>query len=215
MKRRQTACKPGSVRAAHVAMSAVDGHSSGTRLAARLARPTRATGRKRPCVTHPWFPTSAPPAAPIRSCSRWGLPCRPRRRGRGALLPHRFTLADCARSVARDHFWLCGTGGLFSVALSLGSPPPAVSRHRISVEPGLSSNVLGLHRGASATVQPSGGAEMRALPAQVNAGVCPDLARTDFNPADSGYATLTRLATASSRARVPASAWPLTASPRQ
>ena len=32
-----------------------------------------------------------------------------------------------------------GTGGLFSVALSLGSPPPAVSRHRVSVEPGLSS----------------------------------------------------------------------------
>ncbi len=30
-------------------------------------------------------------------------------------------------------------GGLFSVALSLGSPPPAVSRHRPFVEPGLSS----------------------------------------------------------------------------
>jgi hypothetical protein len=30
-------------------------------------------------------------------------------------------------------------GGLFSVALSLGSPPPAVNRHRVSVEPGLSS----------------------------------------------------------------------------
>ena len=33
-------------------------------------------------------------AAPIRSCSRWGLPCRPRHRGRGALLPHPFTLTD-------------------------------------------------------------------------------------------------------------------------
>ena len=32
-------------------------------------------------------------AAPIRSCSRWGLPCRLRCRTRGALLPHRFTLA--------------------------------------------------------------------------------------------------------------------------
>ena len=30
-------------------------------------------------------------------------------------------------------------GGLFSVALSLGSPPPAINRHRIPVEPGLSS----------------------------------------------------------------------------
>ena len=32
-------------------------------------------------------------AVPIRSCSRWGLPCRRRCRQRGALLPHRFTLA--------------------------------------------------------------------------------------------------------------------------
>jgi len=45
-------------------------------------------------------------AAPIWSCSRWGLPCRPRYRGRGALLPHRFTLA-CGRSRRRSV--LCGT----------------------------------------------------------------------------------------------------------
>ena len=32
-----------------------------------------------------------------------------------------------------------GAGGLLSVALSLGLPPPDVIRHRISVEPGLSS----------------------------------------------------------------------------
>ncbi len=70
-----------------------DGHSSGTRIAARLARPTRAAGRERPCVTRSGFP-SAPPATPIRSCSRWGLPCRPCCQGRGALLPHRFTRAD-------------------------------------------------------------------------------------------------------------------------
>ncbi len=31
-------------------------------------------------------------------------------------------------------------GGLLSVALSLGSPPPGVTRHRISMEPGLSSS---------------------------------------------------------------------------
>jgi len=34
---------------------------------------------------------------------------------------------------------LPGAGGLFSVALSLGSPPPGVTRHRASMEPGLSS----------------------------------------------------------------------------
>src|SRR6185312_15915808 len=33
-------------------------------------------------------------------------------------------------------------GGMISVALSLGSPPPDVIRHRLSVEPGLSSNRL-------------------------------------------------------------------------
>ncbi len=32
------------------------------------------------------------------------------------------------------------TGGLLSVALSLGSPPPGITRHRVSVEPGLSSS---------------------------------------------------------------------------
>lgn len=66
-------------------------------------------------------------AVPIRPCSRWGLPCRSRCRSRGGLLPHRFTLTR-ARA-----------GGLISVALSLGSPPPDVIRHRVSVEPGLSS----------------------------------------------------------------------------
>ena len=73
-------------------------------------------------------------AAPIWSCSRWGLPCRFRCRSRGGLLPHRFTLAwlVCRPKAGQP-------GGLFSVALSLGSPPPDVIRHRISVEPGLSS----------------------------------------------------------------------------
>ena len=42
-----------------------------------------------------------PPAAPIRSCSRWGLPCRPCCQGRGALLPHRFTLARGPRANPR------------------------------------------------------------------------------------------------------------------
>jgi hypothetical protein len=48
--------------------------------------------------------------------------------------------------------WL-GAGGLFSVALSLGLPRPAVSRHRVPVEPGLSS----ARWGRAAAVRPSGG----------------------------------------------------------
>ena len=46
-------------------------------------------------------------ATPIRSCTRWGLPCRARCRPRGALLPHPFDLTR-PRS-----------GGMLSVALSL------------------------------------------------------------------------------------------------
>ncbi len=71
--------------------------------------------------------------APIRSCSRRGLPCRPRCRARGALLPHPFTLTFSPFPKEKTK------GGFLSVALSLGSPPPDVIRRRVSVEPGLSS----------------------------------------------------------------------------
>lgn len=46
---------------------------------------------------------------PIRFCSRWGLPCRPRCRVRGALLPHLFTLtARGGRGFPARRFDLCG-----------------------------------------------------------------------------------------------------------
>ncbi len=89
-------------------------------------------GRRRGNPPGPQVLRPGQPAVPTWSCSRWGLPCHPRRRGRGALLPHPFTLA-CRRP---EGLW---AGGLLSVALSLGSPPPGVTRHRVSVEPGLSS----------------------------------------------------------------------------
>jgi len=41
---------------------------------------------------------------PIRSCSRWGLPCRPCRQVRGGLLPHPFTLTP-----RTGRFAFCGT----------------------------------------------------------------------------------------------------------
>ena len=113
--KRQMACKPGSVLAC-----ASGDHSSGMGVTAHLTRPTRTAMRK----------TSR--AVPIWSCSRWGLPCRLCCQRRGALLPHHFNLAGPLGSL----------GGVISVALSLGSPPPDVIRHRLSVEPGLSSNLL-------------------------------------------------------------------------
>ena len=89
----QAACKPGSVPA---------------RAALRRRDDERPFLWDTPCdVPHatnpgdgagmplrPPFPVS--PAAPIRSCSRWGLPCRPCCQARGALLPPRFTLAWAA-----------------------------------------------------------------------------------------------------------------------
>ncbi len=44
------------------------------------------------------------------------------------------------------------TGGLFSVALSLGSPPPGITRHRVPMEHGLSS----VNTKMTAVIRPSG-----------------------------------------------------------
>ena len=116
---------------------ALDGHSSGTYVAARLARPTRVTGRERPCV------------APVTEFA--GHPY-------SVLLPVGFTLpplspgARCALTAPFHPCLRTRAGGLFSVALSLGSPPPAVSRHRFPVEPGLSSTPR--TRREAAAVQP-------------------------------------------------------------
>src|SRR5437868_15267156 len=70
----------------------------------------------------------------------------------GLAMPPLLPRARCALTAP---FQPCRTfrvlGGVISVALSLGSPPPDVIRHRLSVEPGLSSNApqpkLGLARG--------------------------------------------------------------------
>jgi len=115
----ERACKPNSVRRPRDRRG---DHLSGPTVAGRLERPTRSsrdspeanrtTRATSPALPDRWLPT--------RACWRWGLPCRRRRRRRGALLPHRFTLAGARRPV----------GGLFSVALSLGSLRVAVSDHR-------------------------------------------------------------------------------------
>ena len=73
--------KPGSVLA-----ETSDDHSSRTAVAGSLKQPTRATGPV-PALQRKLR------VAPIRSCSRWGLPCRFGCPSRGALLPHRFTHA--------------------------------------------------------------------------------------------------------------------------
>ena len=62
-------------------------------------------------------------ATPIRSCSRWGLPCHRRYRRCGALLPHPFTLTVYHHqrvSGRKRRFAFCGT---FPRVASAGSYP--------------------------------------------------------------------------------------------
>jgi len=85
------------------------------------------------------------------------------RRSYSVLLPVGFTVPSPfpgPRCALTAPFHPCrpgepGFGGLLSVALSLGSPPPVVNRHRVSAEPGLSSP---RNRFRGATVRPSDGA---------------------------------------------------------
>ena len=122
----QTACKPGSVRALRRGATIPLGRAL---LRASRDLPGRRGG-------------NAP-------ASRCGLPRAAAGRPYSVLLPVGFALppllpgARCALTAPFHPYPRAGRGrregGLFSVALSLGSPPPAVSRHRISVEPGLSS----------------------------------------------------------------------------
>ncbi|GEM_PF-2007052 len=100
-------------------------HLSGRPVTKPLKRPTHSsneTGRL---------------SLPIGACWRWGLPCRRSHPQRGALLPHLFTLTLDMRRTLR----VSGSrrqakpgphvkGGMFSVALSLGSRRVAVSNHR-------------------------------------------------------------------------------------
>ena len=122
-EKRQAVCKPGSVPAPE---GPGDGHSSGTPVTGRLARPTRTTG-----------PETGP--APWRAPSLLGL-------APGGVYPAATVAGGAVRAyrtlspspASRTRRW-APAGRLLSVALSLGSPPPGVTRHRVSVEPGLSS----------------------------------------------------------------------------
>jgi hypothetical protein len=91
-RRRRSFGSPGNLRGRPVSRilsrgsPPMDDHSSGRPVAGapRAANPDRGGEAPRDAV-------------PIRHCSRWGLPCHPRCRGRGGLLPHRFTVAAHAR----------------------------------------------------------------------------------------------------------------------
>ena len=80
-----------------------------------------------PTSTHPAWVNRRRERLPIWSCTGWGLPNPDVATGIGALLPHRFTLTKAPCTLASHS--VRGPGGLFSVALSLGSPPLEVIQH--------------------------------------------------------------------------------------
>jgi len=135
-RRRQTACKPGSVplRAADLQHGAVT--------AIPLGCPSPGISCDRPERRR-----EGPPGHSDRSAERSATACR----SYLVLLPVGFSLPPplpVARCALAAPFHPCrppaevaarGLGGVFSVALSLRSPSPGVTRHRSSVEPGLSS----------------------------------------------------------------------------
>lgn len=138
------ACKPGSVHAQFVRWMVI-----------HLRCPLPDTWCDRP--------GRRPGKVPAACCG-----CRPYL----VLLPVGFTMppllpgARCALA-APFHPCCCqGRSGLLSVALSLGSPPPDVIRHRFSVEPGLSSP-RHHQRWQGATIRPSGEPDHRAFQAGV------------------------------------------------
>ena len=115
-RRNQRVCKPGSVHPRR----GIGDHSSRTALARGLKQPTRATSGNTP-ICRPYsvlLPVgfTMPPPLPE---ARWALPP-----------PFHCHAAEALGRSPRD---------LLSVALSLGSPPPDVIRHRRCMEPGLSS----------------------------------------------------------------------------
>ena len=85
--------------------SVVGNHSSGICITAYLKQPTRIQ-----CEQHLWIP--------IWPCSRWGLPCH------GVLPPMR-----CALTAPFHPYRPRRTGGILSVALSVGLRPPGVTWH--------------------------------------------------------------------------------------
>ena len=137
-RRYQPACKPGSVGHRPLALAIRDGHSSGTPLARCLEQPTRTASLTSPCGVfafancprcHPysvllpvWFAMPVPLPDPRCALTAPFHPC----------CPH-------PSSLPRKRGRVGWGSGSFSVALSLGSPPPDVIRHRMSMEPGLSS----------------------------------------------------------------------------
>jgi hypothetical protein len=105
-------------------------------------------------------------AIPIRSCSRWGLPCRFGCPSRGALLPHRFTLACPVVANSHRRSLLCGTVPDPSCPNFSGTQTAGRYPAPRSVEPGLSSADLHLTRPPDDVIADPHGISRRFAPQQ-------------------------------------------------
>ncbi len=109
-------------------------------------------------------PTTGGPASavPIRSCSRWGLPCRHRCRSRGALLPHRFALARNAAPVPSRPWPIRRNGRAVRAVCFLwhfpwGRPRRSLTGTVLPWSPDFPpSHARDMPENATATAQPSG-----------------------------------------------------------
>ena len=112
--------KPGSVT---TAVAVADGYSSRMAVASHLKQPTRTSVQDRTCCTR-------------QRVSLHGL-------APDGVYHARSVASSAVRSYRTfsplPAYPFPASGGLFSVALSLGLPPPGVTRHPDPVEPGLSS----------------------------------------------------------------------------
>ncbi len=108
----------------------MDSHSSRMLVTKHLVQPTRTTQCRNP-------PIASTMRCPYLALLRVGF-----------TMPSLLPKTRCALT-APFHPYQHKVGGIFSVALSLGSPPADVIRHPIPVEPGLSS----MHKTYTATIQ--------------------------------------------------------------
>ena len=122
-------------RVLSLSRSPLDDHSSGMRIAAHLDATDPDDGAETHLSTGP---------KSLERPSLFGL-------APGGVCPAAAVTSDAVRSYRTFSPLPAKAGGLFSVALSLGSPPPDIIRHLASVEPGLSSLAE-----ARAVIQPSG-----------------------------------------------------------
>ncbi len=130
-------------------------HSSGTDVATRLVQPTRTADPETDCQP---LRTSAPSLFGFAPDGVYRAVCIA-----ADAVGSYPTLSPLPRHPCRFITQRYGRrGGLLSVALSLGSPPPGVTRHRVSMEPGLSSPAAFRHM-TGAAARPTDSAHIATI----------------------------------------------------